>query len=418
MAEIIIPYKPREQQLKLHEALDESRFAVCVAHRRFGKTVAAVNQLIKSAISCERDRPRFAYIAPTYSQAKAIAWDYVKHFTAPLEPNVNETELRVDFWGRQIRLYGADNPDSLRGIYLDGAVLDEPAQMRANVFSQVLRPALADRKGWALFIGTPAGKNQFYDIAKQSKALPDWAFLEFKASQTGIMPADELAAARGVMTPEEYEQEFECSFEAAVRGAIYAGELAKARQDGRITSVPYERSALVNTYWDLGVGDSTSIWFEQRIGREVRLIDYYEASGEGLDHYVSILKAKGYNYGRHVAPHDIEVRELGSGRSRLETAANLGIRFDIAPKLSLEDGINAGRMFMSQCWFDAVKCDAGLEALMHYRRDFNDKMNEFKATPVHDWSSHAADAYRYLALSSQPTHKPVKIDYSRVGGVV
>jgi hypothetical protein len=381
-----------------------------------GKTVLAINQLIKATMLCERDRPRFAYIAPTYAQGKTIALDYIQHYSRPI-PGVtfNQSELRADYPnGGQIRIYGADSPDSLRGIYLDGCVLDEFGLMPPRIFSEVIRPALSDRQGWAFFIGTPAGKNQFYDIVQHAKVQPDWFFAEFKASQTGIIDPVELELARKDMTQDEYDQEYECSFEASVKGSIFAAELAAARAAGRVTSVPYDPVLPVDTDWDLGVGDSTSIWFTQstRSG-EVRVIDYYESSGEGLPFYRAILQARGYTYGVHTAPHDIQVKELGSGRSRLETAQSLGIRFGVAPNIPIEDGIHAARMLLPRCWFDATRCAKGLEALQHYRRDYNSRLNEFKAVPVHDWASHGADAFRYLAVRQQPPKEKPKDTWPR-----
>lgn len=401
MPEVVIPYKPRELQKALHQALDTHRFSVAVAHRRFGKSVCSVNQLIKGALTCTRDRPRFAYIAPTYTMAKQIIWDYAQHYSRPVPgTGFNQSELRIDYPnGGQLRLYGADSPDSLRGIYLDGVVLDEYGLMPPKVFTEVLRPALSDRIGWAFFIGTPAGKNQFYDVVQTAKGNPEWFFAEYKASQTGILPASELAAARKDMTQDEYDQEYECSFEASVKGAIYAAELQAARSQSRVARVPVDPILPVDTDWDLGVGDSTAIWFSQSLrSGEVRLVDYYEASGEGLPHYAQVLKTKGYTYGTHWAPHDIQVRELGSGRSRLETAESLGIRFQVAPNIPLEDGIHAARMLFPRCYFDEDRCKAGLEALQHYRRDFNSRINEFKAQPVHDWAEHGASAFRYLSV--------------------
>jgi len=205
-----------------------------------------------------------------------------------------------------------------------------------------------------------------------------------------------------VITQDEYNQEFECSFEAAVKGAIYAGELEQARSSGRVGRVPADPILPVDTDWDLGVGDSTAIWFSQSLkGGEVRLIDYYEAQGEGLPHYANVLRAKGYVYGQHWAPHDIQVRELGSGRSRIETAKSLGITFQVCPNIPIEDGIHAARMLFPRCYFDGDKTKAGLEALQHYRRDYNTRLQEFKATPVHDFAEHGASAFRYLAVRQQ-----------------
>ncbi len=409
MPVVTIPYKPRPLQREVHRRLESKRFGVVVCHRRFGKSVLGVNHLQKGALTCAKERPRFAYIGPTYRQAKATVWDYAKHYASPLIDQgvkFNESELRIDYPnGGQIRLYGGDDPDSLRGLYFDGVVVDEYGLHQSDLFSTVLRPALVDRAGWALFLGTPNGRNQFESIlryAQEQGPDSDWFWAVYKASETQLIPPDELAAARRVMTSDEYAQEFECSFEAAVKGAIYAKELEQARSSGRVTRVPLDARLPVDTDWDLGVGDSTAIWFSQSLrSGEVRLVDYYEASGEGLPHYAQVLKDRGYTYGTHWAPFDIEVKELGSGRSRLETAASLGIKFRICPKLDIEDGIHAARMLFPSCWFDETKCKAGLEALQHYRRDYNQRINEFKATPVHDWSSHAADAWRYLAVRQQ-----------------
>jgi len=422
MPEVTIDYAPRPHQRALHAALDTHRFSVVVAHRRFGKSVCSVNHLIRAALTCQRERPRFAYIAPTYTMAKAIIWDYAQHYSRPI-PGVsfNQSELRIDYPNKgQVRLYGADSPDSLRGLYLDGVVLDEYGLMPPRIFSEVLRPALSDREGWAFFIGTPSGKNQFYDVVQQAQRDPTWFYASYKASETNILPPHELAAARKDMTADEYAQEYECSFEAAIKGAIYVSELTAARDGGRIRAVAVDPVLPVNTDWDLGVGDATAIWFSQSLkSGEVRLVDYYEASGEGLPHYVSVLQRKGYVYGEHWAPHDIAVKEFASGRSRLEAAASLGIKFKMAPNVPLEDGIHAARMLFPRCWFDDTKCAAGLEALQHYRWDYNTRLNEFKPVPLHSWASHAADAYRYLAVRQRPpvdARRPVQLQRPSLGG--
>lgn len=390
-------YRPRPLQARLHRSL--KRFNVLVAHRRFGKTVFCVNELIAKAVANPLERPRYAYVAPLFNQAKDVAWEYLKTQVAPI-PGVcvNETELRVDLpGGARIRLYGADNPDRLRGLYLDGIVLDEYAQIHPRLWAEVVRPALADRQGWAIFIGTPMGRNQLYDIYQQGKVEPDWFTELFRAGETGVLPAEELAAARRAMSEEQYAQEFECSFDAAIMGAYYGKLLAAAERQGRIGAVPWEPALPVHTAWDLGIGDSTAIWFCQRAGRETRLIDYCEASGVGLDHYARALGERPYVYGEHLLPHDAEVRELGTGKSRVETLMSLGIRPRVLPAMKVEDGINAARNLLPQCWFDAALCAGGLEALRQYRREWDDRLGAFRPRPLHDWTSHAADAFRYLA---------------------
>lgn len=412
---VVIPYKPRPLQLLVHKGLDAARFGVLVCHRRFGKTVLGVNHLIRKALTCKKERPRFGYLAPTYSQGKSTAWDYLQHYSDVIPGRTaNQSELRVDYPnGGQVRLFGGDNPDSLRGHYFDGVDLDEYGLHQSKTYSEVISPALVDRGGFALFKGTPNGRNQFYEVAQHAqervrKGDPDWFYAEFKASETGLLDPTYLAAARSMMTPDEYAQEFECSFEAAVKGAIYSREMEQAREARRITAVPYDPALPVDTDWDLGIGDRMSIWFSQSLrSGEIHLIDHLTGSGEGFPFYARALASKGYVYGKHWAPHDIQVRELGSGRSRLEVAASLGIRFEVTPRLQhtdageVEEGIHAVRMLFPRLWFDAEKCAKGLESLMHYRRDYNQKLNEFKATPVHDEASHDADALRGLAVRHQ-----------------
>jgi phage terminase large subunit len=417
-----IPYTPRPLQREVGKLARSKRFGVLVCHRRFGKTVLGVNINQQSATMTEKPRPRCAYIGPTYTQGKAVAWDYMQHYARPIPAvTFNQSELRVDYPNTgQCRIYGADNPDALRGIYLDRAVLDEYGLHPAKTFSEVIGPTLVDRGGSALFLGTPNGKNQFYDIAQHAKSEqaagnPDWFYAEYKASETGLLDAAYLASAQAVMTEDEYQQEFECSFTAAVKGAIYAKELLLAQNERRIANVPYDPILPVDTDWDLGIGDAMAIWFSQTTkSGEVRLIDYYEATGEGFPHYAEVLQARRYTYGNHWAPHDIQVRELASGRSRMEVAKGLGIAFKLMPRIhsstghEVEDGIHAVRMFLPRCWFDQTKCKAGIEAMQHYRRDYNQRLNEFKATPVHDWSSHAADAFRGLAVRHKAAVEAVK----------
>ena len=394
-----LPYRPRPLQSELHARM--RRFNVLVCHRRFVKTVLSINHLIRSAVRCERARPRYAYVAPLYKQAKAAAWDYLKHYSQPI-PLVrrHESELRVDLPnGARIALLGSDNPDALRGIYLDGVVLDEFAQMSPRVFSEIIRPALADREGWAIFIGTPRGRNAFHELYRMASDDPDWLTELIPASRSGVLPTAELVAARRVMTEAEYAQEFECSFEAAIAGSYYGDLLASAQREGRIGRVPWEPRLPVVTAWDLGIDDATSIWFCQTVGAELRLIDYYEASGVGLDHYAKNLHDKPYAYGAHYLPQDASVRELGTGRSRIETLTSLGIRARLAPGLGIEDGINAVRLTLPRCWFDQAACARGLEALRHYRRDRDERSGTFRLRPVHDWSSNAADAFRYLSVA-------------------
>jgi phage terminase large subunit len=405
--EIVIPYSPRDQFIPYHDRTE--RFAKIVAHRRFGKTVGCINDMIKAALSIDcSDRsgrpPRFAYIAPTYAQAKDVAWGYLKHFSSPIPGlKMSESELFVEYPnGARIRLYGADNYDRMRGLYHDGVTIDEPAQMDPRAWPEVIRPTLSDYAGWGTFIGTPAGRDWFYkiDLKEDGSPAPDFFRLTLKASETGIIKPEELESLKSGLTDEQFAQEFECSFEAAVIGAYYGKLMGAADADKRITGVPYEPTAQVYTAWDLGIRDSTAIWFAQVIGREIRIVDYYESSGVDLGHYVREIGSKPYLYAGHIVPHDAQAKELGTGKSRLEVLESLGLKnLTIAKMHRVEDGINAVRTIIPRCWFDAKKCARGIDALKLYRAEYDDKLQALKPRPVHDWTSHAADAMRYLAMT-------------------
>lgn len=412
-----VDYRPRGYFLPYHTR--DKRWSCIVAHRRAGKTVATVFDLLTCALATKKQNGRYAYIAPYYSQAKAIAWDYLKRFGAPVAERILESELAVDLPnGSRVRLFGADNPDALRGIYLDGVVLDEYGDQRPTVWGEIIRPLLTDRKGWATFIGTPKGKNHFWEIREQAKSNPEWQYLELKASETGALASDELADARKTMTEAQYQQEFECAFDVPALGAIYAKEYQRARDEKRFTRVPHDQMLQVSTFWDLGIGDSTAIWFAQVSRSEIRLIDYYEANAQPLDHYVQVLKAKPYTYASHWLPHDAQAKQLTSGKSSMEILTALGLPARVTPKLSLEDGINAARMIWARCWFDEEKTGRGLECLQNYRRELNEKLGEFRPQPVHDLASHGADAFRYLAVSIDRTNKKMEPIKYPAGGVI
>ena len=405
MGEVIeIPYKPREHQLKVHELLDGKRFAVVVAHRRFGKTVAALNHLIREAVLNEKETPRYAYIAPTYGQAKRVAWDYLVKYTTPLGGTNNISELRVDFWGRRIQLYGSDNPDSLRGQFFDGVIIDEVGDQNPKIWTDIVRPALTDRKGWCLFIGTPKGHNHFKELRDRAEKEEGWGLLEFKASETGVVDETELKAAKNEMGEDKYRQEFECSFDAAVEGSYYGTMLNELEEKKHMQEIPREEISRTFTAWDLGMGDSTSIWVAQLVGTEVRLIDYYENHGVGLDHYVKWIKDNDYSKAEHILPHDVRVRELGTGKSRLEMLEDSGLQVKIAPRMGLDDGIQAVRRLLPRCWFNVPKVQNGLNCLRNYRRDYDEKRKIFFERPLHDWSSHGSDSFRYLALGLDEGH--------------
>lgn len=413
MIDITLDYLPRPYQREMHD--DTTRFKVIVLHRRAGKTVYAIQQLIKDIWTCSLKKPQGAYIAPLYSQAKRIAWNYLMDFTRVIPGMVyNQSELTAIFpGGARIMLLGADNPDNIRGMYFDSVVMDEVAQMSPRVFSEVVRPALADRKGKCTFLGTPMGQNLFYELYEKARDAKDWDRYLLKWNDTNILDPEEVEAARQEMSESEFEQEFECSWTAAIKGAFYAKELGDI--ESQIRAVPYDSTYPVITACDLGIADSFSIWYVQELAGEIRVIDYDEYTGMGLPDIIKQMEDKGYTYKQHIAPHDINVRELGSGTSRLETARRLGINYTIAPKLPVQDGINSVRTSIPRMYFDKDRCRSGLEALRQYRTEYNDKRGVFSNAPLHDWCSHAADAMRYFCTTKRKTGLASKpLDYSRI----
>ena len=402
--EITIPYSPRELQQEIHTNLAKYRWAVLSIHRRAGKSVLCINELIKRALTNTMWNPRYAYIGPTYKQTKSIIFDYLKYYAGVIPgTKFNEQELSCLFpSGAKITLLGSENPDSLRGNYYDGIIVDEYAQVNPRLFPEIIRPALSDRKGFCYFVGTPQGmSNDFY--AKYQHGLKDktWYTKIAKASETGIVDQEELDAALDLMGQKKYRQEFECDWVASIEGAIYGDVIEKIEQKGQVGRVPYDATYPVSTAWDIGISDKTTIIFFQQVGRSIQIIDYYESSNEGLPHYISVINKKDYVYKDHYGPHDLEQREFTNGKSRREIAYELGLRFKIVPKLSIEDGLHYTQLLLNRCWIDMDSCKKLLDALRNYHRKFNDTLQTFNAKPVHDWSSHAADSMRTLAVGLQ-----------------
>ena len=361
-----------------------------------------LNHLIRAALTNTNHNPRYAYIAPTYKQAKSIAWDYLKFYTKNIPGTKwNESELRCDLVnGARITLLSSENFDSIRGIYLDACAIDEVAQVSQGLIDEVIVPALSDRKGKLFLIGTPKGMNNiFYDYYQKAQADTKWFLYKAKASQTKIVDEEELSNALTVMGKAKYDQEFECSFIGNLEGSIY-GELVQELDDkGNIGAVPYDPSLPVNTAWDIGYNDSTSIIFFQLLNHQLNIIETYENDNEALPHYIKFLQDKDYIYDTHYGPHDLDVTEFSNGKTRREVASALGVRFRIAPRILLEDGIHAVKMLLPRCKIDSENCADLLIALRHYHRKFNDKERIFKSKPVHDFSSHMCDALRVLATA-------------------
>lgn len=394
---IVIPYTPRNAFKPLHRK--KQRWAVVVAHRRAGKTVSCINELIKAALTFGGSDGRFAYVAPFYSQAKAVAWDYLKRYSAPVPGiSINESELRISYPnGSSIRLFGADNADALRGLYFDGLVADEYGDWKPSVWGYIIRPALADRQGWAIIIGTPKGRNQFWEIYEHAKVNDDWLALCVKASESGLLPQSELDALRLELTEDAWRQEMECDFDAALPGAIFGKELWLAEQQGRIKPDLYDPLLKVHAAMDLGWSDDTAIWWFQ-VGKELRVIDCYSTHGQPISHYHDVLKAKAYKYGEWLyLPHDARAKSLQTGRSIEQQFTALGWKPRIVPELGLIDGIQAARLTLAECFID-TKCSEGIDALKQYQREYDEDKRAFRDKPRHDWTSHYSDAFRYAAL--------------------
>lgn len=398
-------YEPRPHFMPFHQRTQ--RWACLVCHRRAGKTVATVNDIISRALyEDELDRPRYGYIAPFYSQAKQIAWDYLKYYTKNLTTKVSESALSVDLvTGARISLYGADNPDSFRGLYFDGIAVDEWGNCKPNLWTEVLRPALSDRQGWAVFIGTPNGPNHFYDL--WDRAIRDsvaWHNTLLKASESNIIRPAELAEMKKEMTEDEFEAEMECSWFASVRGAIYGSEMKKARV-GRFDVI---RGVPCHYVFDIGYTDTTAIWRWQEFPDHILVTLAVEYDNKPVGFYIDWLhsqRTSGITMGNVWLPHDAKAKSFQTGRSIVEQFLSNGIRPSLVPFLSIQDGIAAARLMFKDMVFDEQGCENGLKALKSYKREFDQDKKAFRDKPLHDWSSNYADSFRYLALVAKQNYQ-------------
>ena len=397
---LISPYTPRAWAIPFHET--DKRWMVLVVHRRAGKTTAAINFLQRSALS--KPNTRYAYIAPTYKMAKGVAWDILKKHSIFI-PRVEqrESELSVVYPnGSKITLYGAEHPDRLRGIGLSGVVFDEYGLQPTNIFTEVIRPTLLEHEGYAIWIGTPKGKNEFYRLYEKYKNDSEWFTCHLTVDNTGVINQEEIENSKKTMSQEEYLQELYCSFESAIKGAVYAKELGQVRDEKRIGIIPFQRDHKVYTVWDIGVGQAMAIGFYQSASGRISMIDYWQGSeNDGIDKAVHIVNQKPYNYESHFAPHDINTREISTGKTRLEYAKDLGLSFNIISTKNVDDGIQAGKFMFDRLCIDEEKCALWIDAISEYKREWDDKRGMFKEVPYHNWTSHAADVHRYAALAEE-----------------
>jgi hypothetical protein len=407
--EVTLPnhWRPRAYQRRLWYYLEAGgKRAVAVWHRRAGKDEVCLHW---AACAAMQRVGNYWHMLPEASQARKAIWDAVnphtghrridEAFPQAVRLGQRDDDMRIKLVNGSVwQVVGSDNFNSLVGAPPAGLVFSEYSLTNPAAWDY-LRPILAENGGWCVFMMTPRGRNHAWELYDMARSRPDWFAELLTVDDTRAIGAEIIADERASgMSDDMVAQEYYCSFDAALPGAYYGKLLQNAEADGRIGRVPWAPDAVVHTAWDLGIGDSTAIWFCQQVGQETRLIDYYESFGVGLDHYAKALRERPYVYGEHILPHDAQVADLSTGRSRLQTLAMLGIHGRVLPREpNIEDGINAVRNLLPRCWFDADRCARGLDALRQYRCDYDAERKIYSARPRHDWTSHAADAFRYLA---------------------
>lgn len=408
MVTINLPHRfePRDYQLPLLKAFDEGyKRLIQLWHRRSGKDKVDVNIIAREMLT---NPGIYYYFFPTYTQGKKALWDnigrdgvkYLDHFPKELlDGKPNETEMKVRYKnGSLFQVIGTDDIDRIVGTNPRGCVFSEYSIQNPKGWDYI-RPILAENKGWAIFNYTPRSKNHGYDLYEMALKNPKWFVQKLTVDETHVLTPEDIEEERlSGMTEDLIQQEFYCSFTAAVQGAYYWKEYDKAEKDGRFSNVPYDNSIPVHTVWDLGVSDAMAVGFYQIVGKEVHKIDYYEKSNEGLPHFIQVLQSKGYVYGKHFAPQDIKARELTTGKTRIETAESLGIKFEVVSNIGVQNGIDAARSLFSRLWVDKIKCKEWLNLIPQYTKEYDEERKIFKNTPYHDWTSHGADEYRYAAV--------------------
>ena len=415
-------WTPRPHQLPFFEAMDNGTKRACLVwHRRAGKDSSVLNFTAKAMFGRVGN---YWHLFPKQTQARKAIWNGIdgdgrkilsQVFPEPIRKRSSQQEMLIELKNESTwQLCGSDNYDSLVGSNPVGVVFSEWSLCDPNAWDYI-RPMLAENGGWAVFIYTSRGKNHGYSLYNMAKKRPDW-FCELltvdntkRRDGTPVIGPEVIQDERDEgMSEEKIQQEYYCSFDAQIEGAIYGPQMSAAYKDGRIGFVPIESRLQVHTAWDLGVNDYMSLWFYQAVGKEVRLIHYYENHNFGMEHYVNYLNEfklqHDINYGDHLAPHDIEVREMMTGnggvaKSRKDIAREMGISFRTVdrPKAKVE-GHNAVRKLFPRLWIDETRCDRGLSCLSEYRYEKDEKTQIFRDKPLHNWASNGADALQTLAL--------------------
>lgn len=408
-----------EHQIPLWQYLsDGGKRAVAVWHRRAGKDSTALNFTATEAMETTGV---YWHMLPTQKQARKVVWDGIDRkgrrildqaFPKEIIKAKRSQEMQIELISGSIwQLCGSDNYDSLVGANPKGVVFSEWSLCDPKAWD-FIRPILAENGGWAIFIYTARGKNHGYTMANMAKKNPNWFYSCLTVDDTHRPDGSPIITQEAIqedrdsgMSEDMVQQEYYCSFDVAIPGAYYSKEIAAARADKRICFMPIEPNIEVHTFWDLGISDAMTIWFVQAIGKEIRFINYYEMNNEGMQHYINYLNTfkahHNITYGEHYAPHDIEVRELTTGKSRRDTAREMGINFRVVSQHSVADGIEASRRIFARCWFDENRCEQGINCLASYHREYDEKKQTYKDHPVHDWASHGADAFRQFAMAWQ-----------------
>ena len=416
MKPIILPYSPRPWTLEhLHDR--KERWIVLVVHRRAGKSTAVINHLQRDALAIAMSH--YAFIAPTYKQVKRVAWDMAKYYARKI-PGIefNEVDLKVRYPnGSTLTFYGADNPDALRGIGLWGVAFDEYSQQPSNIFTEIIRPALADHQGYAIWIGTPKGRNEFCRLYEEGLTKENWHSVKLTVDDTHLISQEELVDAARNMSRDEYQQEWYCNFDAAIKGAVFASEISAMREDGRVGIVPYDKALKVYTALDRGVGENLIVGFFQRAFGQLKLIDVWQGSGnDGLPEVLSMMQKKPYIYGRHFGPHDIEGTDSSTGKTWRATAAELGFAYDVVPKMDVDKRIAIAQLALTHTWVDKEKCAGWLDAVSQYHYEWDERMGMFKEKPAHDWTSHWADMYCYAAVVEEMMDNEAEKQFRNIDG--
>ena len=422
-----IDWAPRSHQLDLWQALLGGRKrADVVAHRRWGKDDVALHW---AAWAAQHRVGGYWHLLPEAAQGRKAIWDAVNPHTGKrrieeafhpeMKPSFKDSDMQVVLGnGSTWQVAGADNFNSLVGASVAGVVMSEWSLIKPDAWTY-FRPMLLENDGWALFLWTPRGRNHATRAFESRQGRPaEWFTLKSPASGTEVFTPEQLETEKAEMIAEagsveegeaRFAQEYLVDFDAAAPGAYYASLLGAAERAGRIGRVPVDPALPVDTAWDLGIDDYTAVWFLQQAGREVRVVDYYETSGQGLPAVVrEAIAARPWLWGTHHLPHDVMVRELGTGRSRYETLASLGLtRIAVGTAADPEERVNAARLMIPLCWFDAERCALGLERLRGYRKRWSRATLSYSG-PLHDQASHGADAFGEFALNRRgaPVARP------------